>query len=84
MFLTLLLWASVCEYALHLRLGNQVLAFEYHMYIVPEERMPEDNCLQTLLPGLDVALAVSGASVVFGVSADSSVEVLASENMHCI
>ena len=37
-----------------------------------------------VVPGLDVVSAVSGASVVFRVTADSSFDVLASENMHCI
>ena len=43
--------------------------------------MREYDCFMTLLPGLDVVSKVSGASVVFRVSADSSVEVPASENM---
>ena len=43
--------------------------------------MPEDNYFLTLLPGLNVALAVFGASVVFRVSADSSFEVPAFANM---
>ena len=53
-----------------------------HICILPEERMREYDCFMTLLPGLDVVSKVSGASVVFRVSADSSVEVPASENMY--
>ena len=46
--------------------------------------MHQDDCFYTLLPGRDVVSSVSGALVVFSVSADSSVEGPASENMHCI
>ena len=46
--------------------------------------MHEYDCFLTLLPGLDVVSKVSGASVVFRVSADSSVEVSAYENMYYI
>ena len=46
--------------------------------------MREDDCFLILLPGLEVVSDVSGASVVFRVFADSSVEVSVSKNVHCI
>ena len=46
--------------------------------------MHQDDCFKTMVPGLDVVSSVSCASVMFRGSADSSVEVPASENMYCI
>ena len=61
------------------------LSYSYFSYVhLIRGKMYENSCFQTLLPGLGVVLEVSGASVVFRVSADSSVEVIASENMHCV